>query len=185
VDQATAVLLGAFIGASAGISGGVALEMYKRRRDRQGTASALAGEIASILYMTEKRGHVALFENALPTLDAGQDVPVPDIAPGREFRDPVADRYLDRLGLLPWNLPERIVRFYTLVVGVRADVQRMASGEFTGKPSSMAAIIREDLAVWKEATLLGSQVVTELQKLSRPPWRIWTARLRRATAKPT
>jgi hypothetical protein len=103
VDQATAALLGAFIGASAGITSGVALEMYKRWRDRQGTASALAGEIASILYMTEKRGHVALFENALPTLDAGQDVSVPDIAPGREFRDPVADRYLDRLGLLPWN----------------------------------------------------------------------------------
>jgi hypothetical protein len=184
VDQATAALLGAFIGATAGITGGVALEMYKRRRDRQGTASALAGEIASILFMTEKRRYLALFENALPILDAGQNVLIPDVAPGREFRDPIADRHLDRLGLLPWNLPERIVRFFTLVVGVRTDVQRMAAGEFAGKPFDMAAVIREDLAVWREATLLGRQIVTELQKLSCPPWRAWTGRLSLAVAKP-
>ena len=96
MDQATAALLGALIGATTGKSGGVALEMYKRRRDRQGTASALAGEIASILYMTERRGHVAFFESLLPTLEAGNAVSVPSIAPGREFRDPVADRHLDR-----------------------------------------------------------------------------------------
>jgi len=181
VDQATAALLGALIGATTGISGGVALEMYKRRRDRQGTASALAGEIASILYMTERRGHVAFFEGLLPTLEAGNAVSVPSIAPGREFRDPVADRYLDRLGLLSSNLPERIVRFYTLVVGVRMDVQRMASGEFADNPSAMAAIIREDLAVWKEAIMLGGEVVTELQNIALPRWRSWTEHLGRLT----
>ena len=172
MDQATAALLGAFIGASAGITGGVVLEMYKRRRDRQGTASAIAGEIASILDMTEKRRYVAYFEDALAALDAGKDVLVPDMVPGGDFRDPVVDRYLDRLGLLPSNLPERIVRFYALLAGVRADIHRAASGEFAGKPAMMAALIREDLIFWQEAARLGQGVIIDLRK-SILPRQLW------------
>jgi hypothetical protein len=172
LDQATAALGGAFIGASAGIAGGVALEMYKRRRDRQGTASALAGEIASILYMTNRRGHVEYFEALLPTLDGGDDVSIPILAPSGDHRDPVADRYIDRLGLLPSNCAERIVRFYTLLAGVRADVRRLSSDEFKGNPSAMAALIKENLLVWKEATRLGDQLLTELRKIAAPHRRV-------------
>jgi hypothetical protein len=92
------------------------------------------------------------------------------MAPGGEFRDPVADRYLDRIGLLSSNLPERIVRFYTLGAGVPASIQRAASGEFAGKPANLSALIREDLAVWKEATVLGQEVITELRKVAMPRW---------------
>jgi hypothetical protein len=62
IDPGIAALFGAAIGASAGIAGGVALEAYRRRRDRQGTASALAGEISSILFMVERRRYVDHFE---------------------------------------------------------------------------------------------------------------------------
>jgi hypothetical protein len=34
----------------------------------------------------------------------------------------------------------------------------------------MAAVIREDLAVWKEAALLGHGVISELQKVAVPRW---------------
>jgi hypothetical protein len=160
MDQATAALLGAFIGASAGVTSGVALEMYKRRRDRQGVASAVAGEIASILYMTNKRGHVGYFERLLPTLDSGLDleVPIAAIVPRGDYRDPVADKYMDRLGLLPSDYAERIIRFYTLLAGVRLDIKRLTSGEYNGDPSAMASLIREDLQVWAEATQLGEQI---------------------------
>jgi hypothetical protein len=76
IDPAITALLGAAIGAGAGITGGVVIEAYKRRRDRQGTASALAGEISSILFITERRGYVAFFEGILPRLDAGENVPI-------------------------------------------------------------------------------------------------------------
>jgi hypothetical protein len=179
LDQATAALLGAFIGASAGVTGGVALEMYKRRRDRQGTASALAGEIASILYMTKKRGHVEFFQQMLPALDQGQYVSIPVLAPAGDYRDPVADRYIDRLGLLPSNYAERIVRFYTILAGVRSDLQRMASGGFKGNPSAMATVIREDLRVWAEATQLGEEIVIELRKVASPIRSRWPKRFSR------
>jgi hypothetical protein len=171
VDQATAALLGAFIGASAGVTGGVALEMYKRRRDRQGTASALAGEIGSILHMTQRRGHVQYFERLLPTLDAGQDVTIPILAPAGDHRDPVAEKHIDKLGLLPSDCAERVVRFYTLVAGVRGDLRRIAAGEFTGNPRDAAYVIREDLQVWSDATELGEQLVAELRKIAASPFR--------------
>jgi hypothetical protein len=118
--------------------------------------------------MTEKRGHPAYFERMLPKLDAGQEVSVPDIMPGDDQRDVVADRYIDRLGLLPSGYAERIIRFYTLVVGVRLDVRRMAAGEFKDKPSAMAALIREDLKVWREARQLGQELAVELHKVAEP-----------------
>jgi hypothetical protein len=118
--------------------------------------------------MTEKRGHPAYFERMLPKLDAGQEVSVPDIMPGDDQRDVVADRYIDRLGLLPSGYAERIIRFYTLVVGVRLDVRRMAAGEFKDKPSAMTALIREDLKVWREARQLGQELAVELHKVAEP-----------------
>ena len=179
MDQATAALLGAFIGASAGVTGGLALEGYKRRRDRQGTASALAGEIASLLYMTKKRGHVEYFQQLLPHLDGGRDVPVSVLTPPGDYRDPVAERYIDRLGLLPSDYAERIVRFYTLLAGVRGDVRRMASGEFKGNPSAMADVIRANLPVWAEAMQLGEQLVVELRKVATPiRWNVTSLRPR-------
>lgn len=149
----------------------MALEMYKRRRDRQGTASALAGEIASILYMTNKRGHIQFFEQLLPKLERGEDVSVPALAPSGDFRDPVAEKYIDRLGLLPSNAAERIVRFYTLLAGVRADIQRMVAGEFKD-PAAKAYVVREDLQVWAEAAQLGEQLVSELRKIASPRARV-------------
>lgn len=112
MDQGTAALTGAVIGASAGIFGsiltGVALEAYRRRRDRQGTASAFAGEIASMLYLVERREHVKFFTQVLATLKSGQDVPIPNINQGRDLVDPVADRFLDKIGLLPGDFGSKL-----------------------------------------------------------------------------
>ena len=88
--------------------------------------------------MTKKRGHVEYFERLLPALEGGQDVSVPVLALAGDHRDPVAESYIDRLGLLPSDYAERIVRFYTLLAGVRGDVRRMASDEFKGNPSAKA-----------------------------------------------
>ena len=101
IDPAIAALLGAAIGAGAGIAGGILLEAYKRRRDRQGTASALAGEISSILYLVDRRNYVAFFEEMLPRIGAGENVPIGNFAPGADHRDPVLEAFIDRLGLLP------------------------------------------------------------------------------------
>jgi hypothetical protein len=163
MDTGAAGLLGAAIGASAAIGGNLMLEAYKRRRDRQGVASALAGEIATILYMAERRKYVEHFTNVvLPQLEQGIDVKIPHFTPERDYRDPVIDRCLDKLPLLPGHLAERIVRFYSMLSGIRADLYRMAEGE--GDVAWKAAIIREDLDLWKDTVSVGNEIVTELRR---------------------
>ena len=166
MSQALAGLLGAFIGALAVMGGGVIAEAYRRYRDRQGIASALAGEIAGLLHMTEKRQYVQFFEGVLPRLESGTDVPIPQFVKSRDNPlDPVIDRYLDRLGHLSGSLPERVVRFYQFVAGIRVDLERITEDGLN--VSFKASLVREDLALWKEAVQLGEQLVRELQEIAR------------------
>lgn len=168
MSQALGILLGAFIGAAAVIFGGFLVEAYRRHRDRQGIASALAGEMAGILHMTEKRKYCQYFETVLRLLNAGQNVSIPKIIGGSDNNFvtmfPVMDRYLDKLGLLPGTLPERIVRFYHFVGGIRLDMDRLATNEFDAP--GKASLIREDLDLWKETSSLGEQLVRELRDVA-------------------
>jgi hypothetical protein len=89
MDPGTSAILGSFIGASAGIGGGILLEAYKRNRDREGFALALAGEIFSLLHITEQRQVAQGYASLLPKLDAGTDVKMPPF-----HRDPLtSDRH--------------------------------------------------------------------------------------------
>jgi hypothetical protein len=69
MSQVFAALFGGIITV---IFSGILLESYKRHRDLQGTASAVAGEIYSIIYMTEKRQTAAHFGVLLARLEAGK-----------------------------------------------------------------------------------------------------------------
>jgi hypothetical protein len=170
MNQAVAVLLGAIFGA---ILSGVGLESYKRHRDRQGTASAIAGEIFAILQMSAKRNYVSWFHGMLSTLDSGTDLKVPDILRRPIELDPVISKYLDRIGLLGEDLPERIVTFYHQIMGIRSDLARLADGKFDGVPNASqikANLIREDLALWDETVALGNTLRDELRAIAIEPW---------------
>lgn len=181
MDQATAALTGALIGALAGVSGAIGLEAYKRHRDRRGTASALAGEIASILYLVQRRNYVQIFTQILARMDTGSDIPIPRIVgPEPGYRDPVMDRHIDRLGLLPNDLPERVVRFYSYLSAIRFDLHRFAnSDDYTNDHAAKRQIVGEDLTIWGEAEALGNQLVADLRTVARPLllWRITTLTL--------
>ena len=169
--------LGAVIGASAAFLSGPLLESYKRHRDRQGVASALAGEIFAILHMTEKRKYVQSFEFDLAELKAGRDRVIENIIGDTHSKlDPVIDKHIDKLGLLTGKskTPERITTFYTFLQGIRIDLSRLATAEFEGKIKEKAFIIEEDLALWKETAILGSDICKELGRISEEKW--WPVR---------
>jgi hypothetical protein len=167
---------------------GILLESYKRHRDLQGTASAIAGEIYSIIYMSSKRQHAAHFAMLLARLEAGEEVKFPDITGGSPQIDPVIEKHLDRVGLLPHNLPERIATFYTYIRGIRIDVVNLAKGEFSD-PKVQAGVIRADLVLWADAVQLGNSLWADLRTVANRVWwlhanilqftascREWTAR---------
>lgn len=151
--------LAALVGALAVVTSGILLEDYKRHRDRQGAASALAGEICSILHMTEQRQYVQAFQGFLARLEAGQQVSVFDIGVTPGKLDPVIEKYIDRLGLLDADLPERIAIFYMQLNGIRLDIANLAAGRWDRDIARKAALIREDLRLWDETASLGQAVL--------------------------
>jgi hypothetical protein len=167
MSQVVAALFGALLTV---LFSGILLESYKRHRDLQGTASAVAGEIYSIIHMSEKRQTAAHFAMLLTRLEAGEEVEFPDITGGDPPKiDPVIEKHLDRVGLLPHNLPERIATFYTYVRGIRIDVVNLAKGEFSD-PKIQAGVIRADLVLWAEAVQLGNSLWADLRTVAAKVW---------------
>ncbi len=74
MTQTLAALIGSLATAIALIYGGLAVEAYKRRRDRMGMALAIAGAIDAMLGLIETRGMIKELWEALGELDAGQPV---------------------------------------------------------------------------------------------------------------
>ena len=165
--QAIAVLIGAVITV---FFSGIFLESYKRHRDLQGVASAIAGEIFSIIHLTERREHPKQFARLLAQLEAGATIDWPDITGGDPTQDdPVIKSNLERIGLIPGNLPERITTFYSYVRGIRIDLVHLSKGVFK-EPQTQASIIRADLILWSDAVQLGNSLWVELRNLSTAPW---------------
>jgi hypothetical protein len=178
-----AALLGVIIGA---LLSGVGLESYKRHRDRQGLASALAGEIFAILHMTSKRNHVVWFTAMAKQLEADQPVKIPDIVQRPLQLDPVIASLVDRLGLLGANLPERITTFYHYVNGVRLDIVNLVDGKFDHDLKQKANLIREDLALWDETIKLGGDIRKDLHRIAEESWwpvGLWRRMIQSANAR--
>ncbi|MBV9858576.1 MAG: hypothetical protein JO038_00505 [Alphaproteobacteria bacterium] len=150
---------------------GICLESYKRHRDRQGVASAIGGEIYSILNMQRKRQTARFFATLLQRLDSGEKVDIPDLGGGNDPLkiDPVVDKHIDRLGSLPDNMPERIATFYTYLRGIRVDLANLSRGVFT-EPTAQANIIRADLALWADAEHLGTSLGSDLRRIATESW---------------
>lgn len=172
MDQGTAAIFGAFIGGSVAIGSNLVLESYKRHRDCQGTASALAGEIAALLELAKIRNYVNWLSGLADRFDKGEDVPFPAIlADERRGLDPVVRAHLDRFGHLPDDLPERVVLFHSYLLGIKTDLLRLTAGEFKGRPKAAAGILREDLELWaKTAVPLGHQLVSDLRAVVHKRW---------------
>lgn len=172
MNPGSAAILGAFIGGGAVIGSNVILESYKRHRDRQGTASALAGEIAAALAMAQARHYVENFTVIAERLEHGDERPFPAIvSDDHRGLEPVLRAYLYRIGMLPGDLPERVAQFYSYLGGIKTDLLRLADGEFRGRPADAAVLTREDLRLWvTDSVPLGQRLVTDLRAVARRRW---------------
>jgi hypothetical protein len=115
----------AFVGA---MTGNVIVEKYKCYRDKRSIASALAGEICAIIDIADRRQHVRFYESILVILAQGNDVSLPHLIVDPHKLDPIAEKHLDKIGLLGSELPEKIAKFYTYLSGIRHDIHALAQG---------------------------------------------------------
>lgn len=169
------VLLSALIGAIAAILTGVPLEHYRRHRDRQGSAAVLAAEIAALLHVFSRNDASKKFEALLPILDSGKDVQLPTMYTVNPEFGPIFEKNIDKLGLLPVDVADRIVRFYSYLVGIRALIKNLIDSSWKDLDPAIivkikAAWIRSGIALWKDAETLAKPLVDDLRKIAAEPW---------------
>lgn len=156
----TALVTG-LIGALAGASSNVFVEIFRRVSDGRALAAILSAEISTLLSIAAIRNYDAGAEQVLSRLREGQDVPIPNFLGDMEQWIRTYLENTKRLGLLTPSLANRVTQFYLLLQSVGADVSRL-SLEQSPDVASKAVFVAETLSVWKSAQESGSQAVEEL-----------------------
>lgn len=167
-----ATVAAAFVGATAGILGGVSLEVWRSWRERRSVASALGAEIDSIVELTAKRKYAAAYQALIQSWQAGVMTPPPQasFSPGL---DPALNAYLNRLGLLPPKLAANVAKFYQQLNGVRATAKWLETQVPTpANVTGLSQVIADELVLWADTDTLGRNLVAELDADANRWW-LW------------
>lgn len=157
-----AALFGSIATAIAIFGGGLAVEAYKRRRDRMGMALALAGAIDAFLGLIEARQMTKELWAALAELDAGHRVEFGTLIGDNVPFQAITLSYANQIGNLGGDLPFRVARFLTFNQGLLHDLGRLdQSGD---KPEVQAMLIRKMGPLWERTEALGTGLVADLRQ---------------------
>ena len=157
-----AALFGSFATAIAIFGGGLAVEAYKRRRDRMGMALALAGAIDALLGLIETRGMIVELWTALEELDAGRSVEFASIIGDNAPFQAITLSYANQIGQLGRTLPFRVARFLTYCHGLQHDLARLDRN--ADRPHVQARLIRLMQPIWIKTETLGTSLVADLKQ---------------------
>ncbi len=157
-----AALFGSIATAIAIFGGGLAVEAYKRRRDRMGMALALAGAIDALIGLIEMRQMTQELWGALPDLDAGRPVEFVALIGENAPFQAITLSYAAQLGNLGGDLPFRVARFLTFSQGLTHDLIGLAQNK--DNPATQAKLIRTMRPLWEGTRTLGVMLVTDLRR---------------------
>ena len=161
MSPTVAALCGSIATAISIFGGGLAVEAYKRHRDRMGMALALAGAIDALLSLIEARRMPRELGAALDELDAGRPVEFATLISENAPFQAITLAYANQIGNLGKELPFRVARFLTHCEGLQHDIERLGRGG--DQPRTQAAVIRAMLPLWTETGRLGRELVSELR----------------------
>ena len=162
MTQTLAALLGSVATAIAIFGGGLAVEAYKRRRDRIGMALALAGAIDALLDLIETRDMIMELSGALGELEAGRPVQFGSLIRDNAPFQAITLSYSNQLGSLGGDLPFRVARFLTHNQGLLHDLARL--DENTDQPQVQAMLIRRMRPLWEKTQVLGTALIGDLRR---------------------
>lgn len=162
MTQTLAALLGSIATAIAIFGGGLAVEAYKRRRDRMGMALAIAGAIDALIGLIETRDMVPELWDALVELDAGRPVHFGSLIRDNPPFQAITLSYASQIGSLGGDLPFRVARFLTHNQGLLHDLGRL--DENADRPQVQAMLIRRMRPLWEKTHALGVALIEDLRK---------------------
>jgi hypothetical protein len=159
-------LVGVVIGAVLAGGAQVVVEYYKRQDDRRGIASAVAGEVAGIIFTEQARQLSVQFSTLSVQLRAGTAPPPPWAFHDASYEaTPVLQAYMSRIGSLGGKLPAEVAYFYSLYDSVRLDIKILAGGFYNNDPAAAAGHIDRAVALWRVAEPEGKKLIADLQSI--------------------
>ena len=161
MTQTLAALLGSIATAIAIFGGGLAVEAYKRRRDRMGMALAIAGAIDALLGLIETREMITELAGALGELDAGRSVQFASLIFDNSPFQTITLSYAGQIGSLGGDLPFRVARFLTYNQGLLHDLARLDANR--DQPEVQATLIRRMGPLWEKTQALGITLIDDLR----------------------
>ena len=169
MDTGTAALVGAVIGASAAIGSGMALEAFKRRRDRRATAHALAASIEAFKTIADFMGYEAEIKGAYA-----------DVCNGKlQFHltlwdddklNPVAAVYLDKIGLLGGRQAAEVVLLISYLATIRAETVKLNKGDYADSSDKTFKVMNNLVALWGLVDSITKTIVVELRMSVADEW---------------
>lgn len=153
--------MGGLIGIVGSLATSVWLEQVRRRAERRSIKGAIAGEIAALIRIVERRRYIEGLRALIAEAKAGQE---PDVV-WYHFsvrRNPFAvyDANLTRVGMLRHPLPGLITQFYAQASSVLEDIADMREGKLdvqNGQESVQR--LEELLELFEETRALGQRIV--------------------------
>lgn len=160
----TITLAATTVAAAVGIFSPIALESYKRRRDRRLTAFVLAGVIEGTLDRTQDYGFVKTATAQRERLEGDETVSMKGCLLFGPFHDPILEAHYDKLGLLGDPLSQETTAFFGYISALRNDLKRLFDGDLDDHPQQMADVLRRGLDIWTREEPKARALVDRLRK---------------------
>ena len=143
------------------------LERDKRRHERRMMAAALAGAVTGVIDRTQRARYAEFFRDSRDRLAGGEPVDFRSAFVLCPARDPVWEAHLGRLGYLPVEVCEPIVRFFESLGTIRLHIAKFHAGEFDPQPAVAMRLLDQGLALWSDMEADAALLTTELRRLAR------------------
>ena len=158
-------LLGGTLTFMGGLLGNWLIQRSQRRAETESLASAFYGEIGALLFIAEKKRYLELVTTALEQCRNGNKRDVVVFEVSRNFFN-VYDRNVQKIGLLPAPVPEKVVLFYTLALAIVEDLSAIGKGRLKEYDTSeVEHILTELLTLFGNVIELGTELRALLAEL--------------------
>jgi hypothetical protein len=163
VNPAMNNLLSVFIGGLLAISGSSIVKWLEYLVERRSLRAAFKAEIGGMIAIVERRGHGSMLRDiALAWRNGDEDSELFLFGIEDDFT-PVYHANVSRVGLLGSDVAGDVVRFYDLILGVRADLRAQIRGDTRRWPMlRRAELMEHDMEIWSEAMDLGTELLNRL-----------------------
>jgi hypothetical protein len=155
-------LAGGFLTFSGGWLGTVITQRRQRKIESKSLASAFHGEIKALINIIERRRYIQGIQEAITACKSNQKI-VLRVRVTRKYFN-VYEKNLDKIGILPNPIPEKIVDFYTVMTAILEDLDSINEESFY---EQNAEIIFERLselnALLKDAVDSGQSVCKRIK----------------------